>query len=350
MMTKPKNKPKAQETISDLDKVPPLTKDMQRLLDIRKDSALWKQMIAKNLRGAAMSHRGRTKGEGSDPGNGNAQSSQPSLAPASPASALDLLSKLEQMYMKSRIDQLIAQSDVHMNYGELKNLLETCFGGPFSESGFDPYGSEDELGLHEGNADLPEYGLGQEDYEIEEVQDGEKFLYEYGPTHHIEVEVNSGVPRSDTPENEATCEFTFEYHRNGKLVESKQVPASGKLEDKLRQLSLVDVQGRPAAASKKNKKNPKAKKKTNERVKLAGSVDDSHCLFCQYEAFFGQKPIRTMEWLEHKAAKEEKRRARIKKKLNSAKMRTIRKYQNMGEDAEDLEQDESHDDTNASQE
>lgn len=237
----------------------------------------------------------------------------------------------------SRLEEILSEGRIDLLNEEVNRILEEDF-GERPQGGFDPYGAHDEEGLHEDEGDR----YAQDDYDIEEVDTraGDGFSYDYRPTHHIEVELNDGPPREGEPDpNEPSCEFTFEYDRNGKLV-----PTSNNIEEKLRLMSLQtrmagEAEGTPAG--KKKKKSHKKKKKTHEHDD-AGTlpVDESMCLFCQYESFFGVKPVNMMRWYDEKIMKEELRRQKIKEKLEHAKLKALKRQRQTRPDevpADDLE-------------
>lgn len=150
-----------------------------------------------------------------------------------------------------------------------------------------------------------EGALPQDDYDVEELDADDSFLYESGPTHHIEVELSDGPPGRTTHDSEEPlCEFTFEYDRNGKLI-----PTSNNIEEKLRLLSLqakMSMDSR-SIGPKKKKKNTKKKLLTADNdTLLRGAWESSLCLFCQYEAVFGRKPTNSLDWLEHNGRSLEK--------------------------------------------
>lgn len=192
------------------------------------------------------------------------------------------------------------------------------------EEGFSLYGTNDEEGLHEANEAFDDE---QDDYDIDELEDAEKFLYDYGP-HHIEVEVNNGPSTSEPVDpDEPSCEFTFEYDSNGTLV-----PLENNIEERLRLMYLLSQgEGTSAQAGKKKKSGKKKKKKAAVAASHDG-LDDACCLFCQYEAFFGVKPEHTMRWYDKKVDKEVKRRQKIQQKLEK-KLDALRRQRHGNEDA-----------------
>lgn len=242
-----------------------------------------------------------------------------------------LLNDTELSFLRTRIAEFISFSGFDQIAKETRSGLDKLARIKHEAEGFSIYGTNDEEGLHDGNGHYDE----QDDYDIDELDEQDGFLYDYAPTHHIEVELNDGPPGESHPD-EPSCEFTFEYDRNGKLV-----PTYSNVEEKLRLMSLQSrISGEPLKEGKKKRKNAKKKKKASQPV-----LDESCCLFCQYEAFFGVKPVHMMRWYDQKILKEEKRRQKIKEKLENAKLkamkrlRELRQRQNAPE--EDLDSDTS---------
>lgn len=236
------------------------------------------------------------------------------------------------------IDQSIATSGVpglnDKEIGYLKSKISEFMSLPWSKSypgsspgnrrpreekeGFSLYGTNDEEGLHDGNAEG--YDDDDEDYDLDELEDAGNFSYDYGP-HHIEVEVNNGPPGPDGADpNEPSCEFTFEYDRNGTLVST-----DNNIEEKLRLMCLQLRDGEETAAQTAKKKKSLKKKKKKAAVSQTEPADDACCLFCQYEAFFGVKPVHMMKWYDKKILREEKRRQKIREKLENAKLKALRR-------------------------
>ncbi|PSK36495.1 hypothetical protein C7M61_003968 [Candidozyma pseudohaemuli] len=213
-----------------------------------------------------------------------------------------------------------------------------------NEGGFSLYGTKDEEGLHECNMDEYEdyEDLEQDDYDIGEIQGDPEFLYDYGPTHHIEVELSDGpAGEHRNRDDEPSCEFTFEYDRNGKLV-----PTYCNVEEQLRFMNLREKQGRveaPVEETGKKKKKKSSKKKKKAAQAPQRSIDENTgCLFCQYEAFFGVKPVHMMRWYDQKVMNEERHRQKVREKLEKAKLRALRRQQpdyheEVQDDAEDLD-------------
>lgn len=264
----------------------------------------------------------RSKSTGDSLGSPLPTKTGQSLTNANYIDSQDLFTEKDMLFLKSRLDEIVSKG-FRPKAKELNQILENCLaGGTQDVQGFDPYGTKDEEGLHDDYCLLCDEDDLQDDYDIEEVQDEFGHYYNHsGPSHHIEVELSDGRHGSPDP-NEPSCEFTFEYDGNGKLI-----PTSNNVEEQLRQLklsSLMDLDVNPSKTSSKKKK--KKKKKTFEHAKpgVPGIIDESLCLFCQYEAFYGQKPVHMMKWLEDKVYKEGNRRKLLKEKLQSVKQAATR--------------------------
>lgn len=210
--------------------------------------------------------------------------------------------------------------------------------------GFSLYGTEDEEGLHDEHPD------DQDDYDVLEL-DGDVH------THHIEVEVNDGpLRRGPIDPNEPSCEFTFEYDRNGKLIQT-----FNNIEEKLGMLNSMPLAAQNLADANGKKKSKKKKKRKAEASGAGGAssggssghgLDPQCCLFCQYEHYFGQPPTHMMRWHDMKMNKEEKRRQHIKEKLANIKLMAIqRQYERTKEHEHDHDHrdEDSNQDTTESQ-
>lgn len=243
-----------------------------------------------------------------------------------PSKGPPLLSDEELKFLRSKITEFITFSGLDQPAAELRP----------KESGFSLYGTNDEPGL------CGEYDNDQEDYDLDELSN-QTFSYGYGPAHQIEVELNDGPARDRGDDNpdEPSCEFTFEYDASGKLV-----PTYSNVEEKLR---LMDLQSQMAqshsmapqiedASHKKKKKGGKKKKKLHEGT-CDPAVCSNACLFCQYEAFYGVKPVHMMRWYDQKVMKEEKHRQKVKEKLENAKLRALKRQQG-------FRPDDAHEDDN----
>lgn len=240
--------------------------------------------------------------------------------------------------------------------------------------GFSLYDTHDEEGLHDGNADEEaidgEIGgaYSQDDYDIDEISDS--MYHEYHPTHHIEVELNTedGSTAGRTVFNNnydfeddggPSCEFTFEYDHNGKLV-----PTHNNVEEKLR-LMLLQNRMRNIEEPKMSKSQKKKKKKKEKQLQqqqqqllqllplqsqqpkdvqlqsqyqgqdvgrhqaLVLQVNSSCCLFCEYETIYGSRPKQMIKWYEQKMRREEVKRAEIRKKLENAKLKALKKQREL---------------------
>ncbi|KAG7194695.1 uncharacterized protein KQ657_004372 [Scheffersomyces spartinae] len=290
-----------------------------------------------------------------------------------------LLKDAEISYLRNRISDMIKQDIINGNGGR---------------EGFNLFDTKDEEGLHEGNCgycDRDEEIGDQDDYDLEEIDEDDDFLYDYQPTtHHIEVELNTspncyvhGTEGCNCPmyddelensEDGPSCEFTFEYDYNGKLV-----PTYSNVEEKLRLMNLQsELKAAAAAASavgssrlpamiepieeenqKKSKNKKKKKKKTQQQLQIQQQeiinnksnssmipqpIDDTQngssgatviklgpycCLFCEYEAFYGTKPRQLIKSYELKLKKEMQRRQEIRRKLENAKLKALKKQQEM---------------------
>ncbi|RLV83576.1 hypothetical protein JA9_004756 [Meyerozyma sp. JA9] len=219
-----------------------------------------------------------------------------------------------------RMNQLLKESDIDVLYKKISSI----FSPPNPTSGFSLYDTKDEEGLHDGNAEFfSDHDYGQSDYDLDEVHDD--------LAHHIEVEVDRGASCDghegscscdEYDDQGPSCEFTFEYDHNGKLI-----PTSNNVEEQLRLMQLQNQQlqrqsPRPAKGQRdlesrpgKKKKNKKKKNKDQE-PSAAGSCC---CLFCEYEAIYGVEPRQMVKWYERTVRQEEQRRLEIKKKLEKVK-------------------------------
>lgn len=290
--------------------------DVQRLLDIKKSYQYWQQ------------HMKSSDKNGKDgkkvPSQKN--NSLPSGGASSLTNNQNLFTEKDMLFLKSRLDEIVSRG-FRPKSNEVDQLFESCLAMdlPRESLGFDPYGNKDEEGLHEELCLTGDEEDLQDDYDIEEVQDENRhILSRPGAMHHIEIELNDGPPRLGTPDpNEPSCEFTFEYDGNGKLI-----PTSNNVEEQLRQMNLaalLDLDLSVGGKASKKKKKKKKKRTTSECCEPAalGAIDESLCLFCQYEAFYGQKPVHTKRWLENKIAADIARRRKLKEKLESVKRALI---------------------------
>lgn len=288
--------------------------DIPKMMEMKKTYEFWRNIVSKN------------------PHNNETYLPFPQEDKIASKQDMELLRGL-RLSMGKGADTLLNETELNFLKTRIGEFISFTGIGPFSKDeeeareGYSMYGTQDEEGLHDGNADYdddddpdPEH---DDDYDIEEIGLGERFLYGYGPTHHIEVELNDGPSGArDIDPNEPSCEFTFEYDHNGKLV-----PTYSNIEEKLRLVSLQSrmADGDVPAAKKKSKKKKKkavhpAPHGATGHADAYGVLDEACCMFCQYEAYFGTKPVNMMMWYDQKMMKEEKRRQRIKEKLERAKL------------------------------
>lgn len=269
--------------------------------------------------------------------------------------AQSLLQEPEISFLRNKISELV-NNGANGIRGQSSNGLP-------QQEGFSLYDTRDEEGLHEGNTDQC---YDQDDYDLDEVNDyenandGKSYQYDYPSSHHIEVELNT-VPEcpehgmdgcdcelySDRPSSRyddegPSCEFTFEYDRNGKLV-----PTYSNVEEKLRLMSLqsqitgqnseslrlpsiseLDIGNSSVKAKKKKNKKKKGKTLVEDPVSDASRTDQS-CLFCQYEMAYGEKPVQMMKWYDQRVRKDEQRRHEIKRKLETAKLNALKKQREL---------------------
>lgn len=286
--------------------------------------------------------------------------------PSKNAIGESLLKESEINFLRNKITQMIASNNFSIN-----NNYKVPKSG-----GFSLYDTQDEEGLHDGNTDQF-YDDDQDDYDLEEAEGD--FLYDYPGSHHIEVELNTGsecklhgFEECDCPifhgekggefhngafdedEDGPSCEFTFEYDHKGKLV-----PTYSNVEEKLR---LMNLESRISAidsrslklpsineintattqnvdkASLKNKRKNKKKKGSKQATAASDSNHPSNvhnsgsgacCLFCEYEVIYGSKPRQMIKWYDQRVRREEQRRLEIKKKLENAKLKALRKQRDL---------------------
>lgn len=222
----------------------------------------------------------------------------------------------------------------------------------------------------------------QDDYDLDEID--ENFQYQYPATRHIEVELNTenerttvhldragniipapleGIGRgSDENLETPSCEFTFEYDLSGKLV-----PVYSNVEQKLRELYLqrcgsrssgggardphdgdsillkseTNLHSNPQQCLKKKKKKKKKKghktstnpdstdPEAHNRPPSPTSPSAGYCLLCEYELIFGSKPHQMMKWYDKRVLQEEQKRTEIKRKLERAKLKALKKQKEL---------------------
>lgn len=306
--------------------------DVERLLDIKQSYKYWQQ----NMKNSEKVPKDAAKSASS-----LVKAAQ--LPPSDLLNAEKLFTEKDMLFLKSRLDLLMA-TGLCSKSKEVDQLLECCLTGcrqtPQGSQGFDPYGSKDEEGLHNEYCSTCDEDDLEEDYELKEIMDeNAHFFCRSDGRHHIEVELNDGPPRiGSTDTDEPSCEFTFEYDGKGKLI-----PTSNNVEERLRQVHLnapLDLDPDTFTTSNKKKKKKKKKKRSSSipaDKSAPGSIDESLCLLCQYEAFYGQKPIHTMRWLEGKLYQECTRRKGLKDKVESFKKAATRARMADFAHGEDLE-------------
>lgn len=254
--------------------------NLERILEMKRNCDLWRKLQ-------------RTGGKKPAGASTELQiASEPVAdAKAGPASnVLDFLCELDLLILRHRLYQIATQNGIQLKQNEVEQLLESCVIEAKASQGFDLYGTADEEGLHDGNTQEEGYD-DQDDYDVEELHGEDTFLYEYGPTHHIEVELNDGPRRSTSPDsNEPSCEFTFEYDGNGKLI-----PTSSNIEEKLR---LMSLQTRIAEGGRKKKKSLRRKKRLAAETQAAGPCEDATCYLCQFEYLYGMRASATINYIE----------------------------------------------------
>jgi len=236
---------------------------------------------------------------------------------------------------------LLKQSEIDFLRNKISSMISP-------KEGMSLYDTKDEPGLHSGSGDVDvDLVHSQDDYDVDEILDDD---YEYDYSHHIEVEVNAigDDGQFNSHENEGpSCEFTFEYDHNGKLV-----PTSSNVEEKIRlmnlqskinnqklklpsisELNLID----DANATKKKKSKKKKKKKKavdgQDEPTLTKDANTDHdcCLICEYEIIFGTKPKQLIKWYNQRVRREEQRREEVKKKLENAKLRAMVKKKELSQ-------------------
>lgn len=295
----------------------------------------------------------------------------PSTDSSEPFDRQTLLQELEINYLQDKIVQIFQSNDVNMP----RNGLSIGDGRRVPGDG--------EAGGVEGvvGGGSNEEGNSQDDYDISELLDS---LYnDYRPTHHIEVELNTGPAASrksgtrrtvfnneydfDQDGEGPSCEFTFEYDHNGKLV-----PTHNNVEEKLRLMSLQSRMGgavpmiaAPTTSSKRKKKKKKGKLQTqlasgtplpailSVSSGLGTHVPPPHaqplthlaapncCLFCEYETIYGFRPRQMIKWYDQTMRREELRREEIRKKLESAKLKALKKQRELRQRQQQQLQDQA---------
>jgi hypothetical protein len=255
----------------------------------------------------------------------------------------DLVSSQAAAKMKkiNESTSLLKQSEIDFLRNKISSMISPT-------QGMSLYDTKDEPGLHSGSGDIDiDLIHSQDDYDVDEILDDD---YEYDYSHHIEVEVNAigNDGQFSSHENEGpSCEFTFEYDHNGKLI-----PTSSNVEEKIRlmnlqskinnqklklpsisELNLIDDVN--ATQKKKSKKKKKKKKTTDAQEEPTltkdATADHDCCLLCEYEIIFGTKPKQLIKWYNQRVRREEQRREEIKKKLENAKLKAMSKKKELSQ-------------------
>ncbi|KAM9926322.1 hypothetical protein OXX80_010622 [Metschnikowia pulcherrima] len=313
---------------------------MQRMIDIKKSYDFWQDLVSKNvrkkLRSGRSSESAREKEAAAERSRDDALSAEYAEVYNDIVSrGTDSFSEQDLHSLRKRLDEIVARNGFKVKESEVDRLVETCLGQVKKTQGFDPYGNEDEEGLHDDNAGPEnteaEELHAQDDYDVEEVRDENKFSYEYPSRHHhFEVELSDGPPGAEADADEPSCEFTFEYDRDGKLI-----PTANNIEEKLRLMNLqsqissealssAQAQASAIAQASSSKKKKKTKKKKSkakgeDEHGACGDAGSNVCLFCQYEDFYGVKPVYSRRRQDFTHKWEMERRMKIREKLESAK-------------------------------
>lgn len=246
-----------------------------------------------------------------------------------------LLKKSEMEFLRNRISELVMKKGFGINREP-------------KQEGFSLYDTRDEEGLHEGNSQQYD---DQEDYDLEEINEGESFLYSVSPGEHgLQIMKNDddNYNYQDEYDDEPSCEFTFEYDANGKLIHT-----DNNIEEKLRMMnlhprsqknirlpSISELNIEQPVVTKSKKKKKKKRKGEDKRV-----PDNSvySCLFCEYEDFYGEKPREMIKWYNQKVKKDEQRRLEIKRKLENAKLRAMNRQRDLRHHKLNEEPEDGHD-------
>lgn len=311
------------EAVSGPQKQPENILEAQRRLDTQRKLEFM-TMVRRNMENRKMK----------EPSNGNYLPFPKEENPLKMGFALEEIKLIKQemkkMILTIGLKDVVSLRDTD-EIMKLQQKIAEVEGERHNGGGFSLYGTNDEEGLHDGNMDeYEDYDdLEQDDYDVDEIPPDPQFLYEYAPTHHIEVELSDGPPGENrNRDDEPSCEFTFEYDRNGKLV-----PTYCNVEEQLRFMNLREKQGRVEAVDetgkKKKKKNNKKKKKAAAATQAPQQRMDENtgCLFCQYESFFGVKPVHMMRWYDQKVMNEERHRQKVREKLEKAKLKALQRLQ-----------------------
>ncbi|KAK6200094.1 uncharacterized protein RJT21DRAFT_140348 [Scheffersomyces amazonensis] len=174
--------------------------------------------------------------------------------------------KKVSMKMPSK-EMLLNEVEIDFLRDKISQMLNADHGIPTKKKqGFSLYDTEDEEGLHDGNSNDFYEDDYDESYDLNELDDEDNsYQYSYPPTHHIEVELNTGPEcdvhgldgcdcpiyeydrdgeEYDDDEDGPSCEFTFEYDHTGKLV-----PTYNNVEEKLRLMNLQSRLSNAAAVA-----------------------------------------------------------------------------------------------------
>lgn len=214
------------------------------------------------------------------------------------------LKKNEMEYLRSRITSMMKSPP------------------PEPTEGFNLYDTKDEAGLNTYEPD--------DDYDIEEVEDDY-----YGTEHHIEVELK---PECDIHDENCDCEFddmgeeydfTFEYNEEGKLVPTFDGMKEYLKNSKFKNLNNFDNFNKIEDLSKMNKLKKKKKPKKKNKAPSFNPDSTDNCLFCDYEAVFGTPPTNLINYYNKKIEQEEFKRNEIKKKLQQAKLKALKKQKDL---------------------
>lgn len=246
-----------------------------------------------------------------------------------------LLKKSEMEFLRNRISELVMKKGFGINREP-------------KQEGFSLYDTRDEEGLHEGNSQQYD---DQEDYDLEEINDGESFLYSVSPGEHgLQIMKNDddNYNYQDEYDDEPSCEFTFEYDANGKLIHT-----DNNIEEKLRMMnlhprsqknirlpSISELNIEQPVVTKSKKKKKKKRKREDKKVPDNGVYS---CLFCEYEDFYGEKPREMIKWYNQKVKKDEQRRLEIKRKLENAKLRAMNRQRDIRHHKLNEEPEDGHD-------
>ncbi|GEQ69480.1 hypothetical protein JCM33374_g3152 [Metschnikowia sp. JCM 33374] len=259
---------------------------LQRMIDIKKSYDFWQELVNKNMRSKLKQKKISDADAGENSASHVGEEDDDFFDSEMTVESQEFFSEQDLQFLRKRLDEIVSQNGIQLKDGEVDRLLESCVVEAKINQGFDPYGNEDEEGLHDGNSGEQDEELpAQDDYNVEELQDEETFSYEY-PTrhHHFEVELSDRPPGSGPPDdNEASCEFTFEYDRDGKLI-----PTSNNIEEKLRLMNLQSqitnealssasasaMAIASAAGGKKKKKHQKRRRRRRRPMTIMAIVRD----------------------------------------------------------------------------